>query len=1234
MDKFKKWVYRSLIISLLCIIISCLLGAFATVSYADEQITPEDQSGTQLEKFTVLFNLGDDVEGEAPESMEVEPETSITLPDAEQFSKEGYTFAGWNDGLDTYSPGDSYTVNSNVVFTAQWEKNPEKRITGYNKFTGIVLSGDEYIYDLDLLKGSGKLPEKAELVYEYGEESTVEVDIKGWQGEFDGSMTGTYALTAIWEVPEGYILDEEGLTVTINVVVETPQTNPETVTIDYEPGNEFIVNGTDENDVIKIVSLDGGIIQITIITDGEVTHIYELSNKKKIVIDGKDGDDTIYLDLSGKSAGLTDLVILGGKGKDTVTRSDNAGTDLDLGNVDILIKAEKVLFESQQELKFKAENLTINAAPTESSKFYEAQNIKVVFRNVDFEITGDFKVDATTYISNGQEVEDGENGQGAKAVYEIDIQDESSTSENIVETALEEVIDGIDDTLKTVVNAATVSVEVELDTAKVSASNVSIKTTNDIEMKTGSGVVPLTVTVADLISNITIKGSSLINSANDILLSAYANIQATADASSNIPIPLSVAVMVLTSHVGLSVTDTSRLTAGKDITLEAVNNIDTKNLSNRGQSRQSGGFNAVTAANQNTKAALEGEASAQASNLTIRSQQTNKTQTYADNVSGEEEDGDEGDGSGENGQGFSFKDILTIISSIKSPTDQNKPLIKAETTDEIENSFNHVSEGFAYDEGQGFAGRFSFGAPAQLVGAVGVAVVNSNNEASIKTTALIDIAEKISVLAEALTKNIVIADASAIDENYAGYNPGMPFGLGVGVAVGLVNHKNYSFVEGSDLKANAIQVKAYTLDNDNQEKGNLLTVGSKAGFNEAAFGLGGAVSIGIYSGENKAYIGDNTKIELTGNTDTSLISIESRDISETEIVADASSQDQGDAWNWVYNAKRQLGKPVPQDGQGIIKTGIGSGVAVSIFDNDVTARMGKVTISGIVVKDLKVEADSRGSNDTSAAAGEAGGICIVPVVAVNTVNNRVKAIMEAFHNNPVKASGTVMVSASGNRTTLTEANAEAGGAKVAVGAAVAIGIIDMLEEAVLDRSIGTSSQRPGSVSVTAIGVNSNEVTAYAGENGGKNDSDDSGQGSAGSITNLFGRTTGVISSLRGSRDLAQTGTVNTAGEQKAETPEGILTFAASVALTVVNSETISVIGKESPVKIYTGNLSIITRTNKDAVANANASAVNGSPYQEDSKVGIGAAAAIINIRTVNNAVLGKNRKCTQQGMWR
>ena len=108
----------------------------------------------------------------------------------------------------------------------------------------------------------------------------------------------------------------------------------------------------------------------------------------------------------------------------------------------------------------------------------------------------------------------------------------------------------------------------------------------------------------------------------------------------------------------------------------------------------------------------------------------------------------------------------------------------------------------------------------------------------------------------------------------------------------------------------------------------------------------------------------------------------------------------------------------------------------------------------------------------------------MPVVAVNLADNYVRAIIEPF-NNVIMTTGDVLVSASGKRTTLTEANAEAGGENVAIGAAVSIGIFDMLEEAVLDRSIGSASERAKTVSVTAVGVNSNEVTAYAGTNGGQ-----------------------------------------------------------------------------------------------------------------------------------------------------
>lgn len=50
---------------------------------------------------------------------EVEANSTIILADAP--SREGFTFAGWNDGNTTYEAGyDEYVVNGNVTFTAQW----------------------------------------------------------------------------------------------------------------------------------------------------------------------------------------------------------------------------------------------------------------------------------------------------------------------------------------------------------------------------------------------------------------------------------------------------------------------------------------------------------------------------------------------------------------------------------------------------------------------------------------------------------------------------------------------------------------------------------------------------------------------------------------------------------------------------------------------------------------------------------------------------------------------------------------------------------------------------------------------------------------------------------------------------------------------------------------------------------------------------------------------------------
>jgi hypothetical protein len=369
-------------------------------------------------------------------------------------------------------------------------------------------------------------------------------------------------------------------------------------------------------------------------------------------------------------------------------------------------------------------------------------------------------------------------------------------------------------------------------------------------MKTGSGVIPVTVTVTDLISNITVKGDSIIDSSLDIMLKAYASIIASSDTKSSTSLPLSLALMVISSNVGLSVTDMSRLIAGGDISLLAESNLDTLNLAYSGGDSQSGGYTAVTVVNQNTKAAMDGEASAQASNLTISSVQSCKTQTYAESGdrASESEDDEEGDIKEE---GFSLEDILKIIASIKNPNTENddeEKLVGTETLDDVKNSFDNTSEGFQEETEDGS----KEGASSQLVGAVGISVANTKNEASIKTKGQISINEKISVLAQALSNHALIADASAVEmdeaEEEVKEDDTAPLGLGVGVAVGIVNYKNNSYIgKNSIITANSIQIKADTQDN-------MLSIGSKAGYNKADFGLGGAVSVGIYNGETKAYI--------------------------------------------------------------------------------------------------------------------------------------------------------------------------------------------------------------------------------------------------------------------------------------------------------------------------------------------------------------------------------------------
>lgn len=59
--------------------------------------------------------------GTAPTQESVTPGTDITLA-ANAFTREGYTFVGWDDGSNLYAAGEHYNVpNSGVTLTARWK---------------------------------------------------------------------------------------------------------------------------------------------------------------------------------------------------------------------------------------------------------------------------------------------------------------------------------------------------------------------------------------------------------------------------------------------------------------------------------------------------------------------------------------------------------------------------------------------------------------------------------------------------------------------------------------------------------------------------------------------------------------------------------------------------------------------------------------------------------------------------------------------------------------------------------------------------------------------------------------------------------------------------------------------------------------------------------------------------------------------------------------------------------
>ena len=100
--------------------------------------------------YSISLSAG--FEGGATElvSDKVEEGTSYryTLPRADKFTREGYTFTGWKIGEDTYSAGETVnlTVDKNITITAVWEAIPTYTVTYYYELNGEQISVSSAMY--------------------------------------------------------------------------------------------------------------------------------------------------------------------------------------------------------------------------------------------------------------------------------------------------------------------------------------------------------------------------------------------------------------------------------------------------------------------------------------------------------------------------------------------------------------------------------------------------------------------------------------------------------------------------------------------------------------------------------------------------------------------------------------------------------------------------------------------------------------------------------------------------------------------------------------------------------------------------------------------------------------------------------------------------------------------------------------------------------------------------------
>lgn len=479
----------------------------------------------------------------------------------------------------------------------------------------------------------------------------------------------------------------------------------------------------------------------------------------------------------------------------------------------------------------------------------------------------------------------------------------------------------------------------------------------------------------------------------------------------------------------------------------------------------------------------------------------------------------------------------------------------------------------------------------KAAGALAIADVTSTTLARMASsnTATITGATALKSITE--NSSIVVADGSSA----TGSN-----GVGVAVGVGVSRISNKSLLEQKiDTAALTLSATMAGTAADNN-----FSVTATSGAASSGVGVAGAVATNLLDSESWARFGSQGA-NLSGGA----LSVTAAELSTASAVAGAA------------------GAGIPG-----AKVGIGASVALNLVATRSTAELAdgaKLTSAG----DVMLKASGIHNVVTEAEQGAAGGVAVTPVLATTIVSDRTTASIGALTGG-LTATGDIGVEATQLSTALTQASGAVAGDKAAVGAALAIAVLDEQTIATTSSSLKTD----GAVSFSAKGASLAATTAIASASGG-NGTDDAGNSTDkdGSVDDKVQKqTTGSSQRMAaaGIGDTKQQGAVASGGSSasgKSSTSEGGVAVAAAIAVDV------SLVKVQAFVPVSVGveaggALTVKAVSNVDAKTSADGSTGPGlGSGSGSSKVGVGAAVAINVISADNRAELGVAASPTNDG---